>query len=238
MINEFDKVVLELVNISSQRDQLIVQIASFVANDNLFKGVFLVTLLWLVWMKGAEKLSDKNFFMIKAIAGSFVAILIGRVAQNYLPMRLRPVHNPDINFIVPYGLPENVLGGFSSFPSDHAILFFALSTAIWTRNRSAGILAFAWSLVVISFPRIYLGFHYPSDIIVGALIGIGIMLLSLRAPLPSAAVNSLEWVQNRHAGWLYAGIFFFSLQMATLFESLRRLGSAGKVLLALIGAPV
>jgi undecaprenyl-diphosphatase len=238
MVQEIDYSIIEFLNISSQSHYWVVRAASFISNNDLFKGIAIVTLLWYVWLKDVGKVRDNNIFILRTVVGAVLAILIGRLAQNYLPMRLRPMHNPDINFVMPYEALENVLGDWSSFPSDHAVLFFALSAAIWSKNRAIGLVAFAWSLIVICFPRVYLGFHYPTDIIAGILLGVGIMAVCLKVRLPAILWTSLEWVQNRYVGGLYAGIFFFSLQIATLFDSMRKLGKAVKMFLALIGLSI
>lgn len=62
-------------------------------------------------------------------------------------------------------------GGYNSFPSGHATIFFALATAIYYYSRFAGVL-FYISAILISLSRVAAGIHYPIDIIVGAMIGI------------------------------------------------------------------
>jgi membrane-associated phospholipid phosphatase len=77
------------------------------------------------------------------------------------------------------GLPP--LGGAPSslsFPSAHATSSFAVATAM-TRVEPLGGLAFALALA-LALGRPYLGMHYPSDVLVGA--GLGV-LLGLLVPL-------------------------------------------------------
>jgi len=68
----------------------------------------------------------------------------------------------------------NPLAGYeitSSFPSGHATTFFALSLAIFYFNRKWGWRCLIFSLL-IGVARIFTGVHWPSDILVGALIGL------------------------------------------------------------------
>ena len=96
------------------------------------------------------------------------------IALNYgiklLVRRPRPVLK---------GLPP--LGGAPSslsFPSAHALSSFAVATAMF-RVDPATAAAFLVALV-LSLGRPYLGMHYPSDVLAGALLGI---LLGLVVPL-------------------------------------------------------
>jgi undecaprenyl-diphosphatase len=74
------------------------------------------------------------------------------------------------------GLPP--LGGAPSslsFPSAHATSSFAVATAM-TRVDSLGALAFLLALA-LSLGRPYLGMHYPSDVLAGALLGVALGLI-------------------------------------------------------------
>jgi membrane-associated phospholipid phosphatase len=74
------------------------------------------------------------------------------------------------------GLPP--LGGAPSslsFPSAHATSSFAVATAM-TRVDPLGALAFALA-VALTLGRPYLGMHYPSDVLVGAVFGVGLGLI-------------------------------------------------------------
>ena len=140
-----------------------------------------------------------------------------------LPGRLRPMHEPAVDFVVPYQVHPVGLDGWSSFPSDHAVLFFALSTALFLINRPIGVMAYIWTIVVICAPRLYLGYHYPSDIAGGAVIGVLLMIVAMRVQVPAVVSGILTRLQLRHPGWLFAAAFLITLQIATLFDSSRAL---------------
>ncbi len=58
-----------------------------------------------------------------------------------------------------------------SFPSGHAIFYFALSTVVYFYNKKLGIV-FLISSFLISISRVFAGVHWPSDVLAGALLGI------------------------------------------------------------------
>jgi len=58
-----------------------------------------------------------------------------------------------------------------SFPSNHASNIFTLATLSSLCYKNTTLLALAVALIV-GFSRVYLGFHYPSDVIGGAICGI------------------------------------------------------------------
>ena len=58
-----------------------------------------------------------------------------------------------------------------SFPSGHTAAAFAFSTAIFCENKKCGAAAYAFS-VLMGYSRLYLTVHYPSDVFVGAVLGI------------------------------------------------------------------
>ena len=87
--------------------------------------------------------------------------------------RLRPSHDPAISTAV--HIVNNYKGGRYGFASSHAANTFGAAAFIvlLLRRRYPGVgWLFLWAGLV-SYTRIYLGVHYPGDLIVGGLIGAG-----------------------------------------------------------------
>ena len=86
--------------------------------------------------------------------------------------RLRPCYDPLIEGLV--HLPKGKPGGHYGFISSHAANTFALASFIYMTMRQhykkIGWLMFSWATLV-SYSRIYMGVHFPGDIICGAAVG-------------------------------------------------------------------
>jgi membrane-associated phospholipid phosphatase len=109
--------------------------------------------------------SRRESWLICAALGPIAIVL--NYAVKLLVKRPRPVLE---------GLPP--LGGAPSslsFPSAHALSSFAVATAmVRVDPATAGALLVA---LAISLGRPYLGMHYPSDVFVGALLGVALGLI-------------------------------------------------------------
>lgn len=85
--------------------------------------------------------------------------------------RLRP-SNPENPLSEMVHIVGGYRGGFYGFPSCHAANSFALASflILLFANRKLSLFIFAWA-VLNSYSRVYLGVHYPGDLLVGAIIG-------------------------------------------------------------------
>ncbi len=85
-------------------------------------------------------------------------------------IRYRPSHNLDIKTMV--HIINGYRGGLYGFVSSHAANSFgiAIFTALFLKNRWYWWSILLWAALV-SYSRIYLGVHYPADIVGGAILG-------------------------------------------------------------------
>ena len=84
--------------------------------------------------------------------------------------RLRPCHEPSLDGLV--HIVNNKCGGQFGFISSHAANSFgvAVITAFWISKRWFTAVMLCWAALV-AYSRVYLGVHYPGDILGGALWG-------------------------------------------------------------------
>lgn len=59
----------------------------------------------------------------------------------------------------------------AAFPSDHAAAGFAICVVLLLSHRRLAMLAIAFAMIM-SYARVYVGDHYPTDVLAGAAIGL------------------------------------------------------------------
>lgn len=226
MVAAADRAIMETINRVARKSYVFDQVIRSVLNRDLLKGSVLVGLWWLLWFRVSPDRDTRRRGLIKSFYAAMVATAVARAMQVFLPGRPRPLHDAELSFVPPYGISVNDMRDWSSFPSDHSVLFFALCAAIWIGSRGLGLVAFVWTLVVITGVRVYVGYHYPSDILVGAVFGVLIVFLAHRVPTPRILVEApLRWAETRR-GLFYGTAFVLTVQVATIFDDVRRLGSS------------
>lgn len=123
--------------------------------------------IWLFWRKYRGKVWIP---VLIAVLGLLLSDQISVLIKNSVH-RLRPSQDPSLTGLV--HLVKNYHGGLYGFVSSHAantFAFAALAASI-LKNKWGTLSLFVWATVV-SYSRIYLGVHYPGDVICGAIVGL------------------------------------------------------------------
>lgn len=134
---------------------LVDQLMILLSRKARYVFISIVLLKWV--LDGRKRRTARSVILSVAVAW-----LIDFVLKR-LCFKPRPFMKQKVGILMPTKVD-------SSFPSKHTLLAFALSSAIFLRDRVWGrILSYLSGLVGLS--RVWVGHHYPSDIIFSALIG-------------------------------------------------------------------
>jgi undecaprenyl-diphosphatase len=139
-----------------------------------------------------------------------------------------------LDFTLPFGSSLKVLDGWSSFPSDHAVLLFTLITGVFLISKRLGVFVLLYSVIIALIPRIYLGLHYPTDIIAGAILGVSITIIFNREYFIDKFSKPILELSNSKPEIFYPIFFLISFQASDLFEGFRAVASMLKEGLKLI----
>jgi membrane-associated phospholipid phosphatase len=186
----------------------------FASHNPLFGPLLLLALVLLVW-KGRARgaLCVLMLAVILPLGDGMVCNTLKHAIERPRPWAALPdVHRPGSSSSsdsmsppapsqeAPTAPPTYPPGSLTSMPSSHAANWFAATMILFIYYRRS-----VWFMLpaalVVSFSRIYNGVHYPSDVIVGAVLGAG---------YAAAGVWSLN------ALWQWAGQKWFPLWWKTL----------------------
>ncbi len=172
----FDRSLIALLNRFAQRSWAFDTLIWGLSTDFVLQGSVLMALFWGAWFATGDTPTgqEKRVVMLSSLLALYAAVFVAVVVRTTaLPFRPRPVTDPAIAFQVPYLPHGTVLSPTSTaFPSGHAIYLFALVAALWSISAALGLFGALHAFFVGCVPRIYLGLHCPTDILVGAVFGI------------------------------------------------------------------
>jgi undecaprenyl-diphosphatase len=161
----------------------------------LFYGTILVII--------GRKYGNKSLLIFVAI---ILLILCSDQISGLLKhtvQRLRPSNDPSLSQLVHVFFTK---GGQYGFVSAHASNAFAIATftSLLFNNIRFAAFIFPWA-IIIAYSRVYLGVHYPGDILGGAILGIGVgygihkLLIYSESRLCPVSLFSRNPMKNREA---------------------------------------
>lgn len=146
--------IFQFINQFAGRWPILDNLAIFFAN---YLGYILVLSIFIFFWK-----------KWKIIAQSFLAGIISRFGITeiirFFWERSRPFVENNVNLIISHDAT-------GSFPSGHAAFYFAIATVVYFYNKKLGILFFIASFLM-GVSRVFVGVHWPLDIVAGAVVGI------------------------------------------------------------------
>jgi undecaprenyl-diphosphatase len=164
MFPSWDESVFKLIN--EAHSDALDSVMIFISNKYAWIPLYAV-LIWKIYQANQKAIKAALLYITLSILW---ADQISSGLLKPLVKRLRPSH---VEAFQSWIHTPNGPGGLYGFCSSHAANSFAIALCFYllTKNRSIGIPLFLWAGIV-SYSRIYLGVHYPLDVISGAFIGL------------------------------------------------------------------
>jgi undecaprenyl-diphosphatase len=230
-VQNLDTNILLFINSFAGRWLLLDRIVEFFNSTDLVRGCPVMAAYFFAWFQSGETANTaeavkKRQTLLYTLLACVPGLLITRILSSTLPFRERPFDNPMLQIRRAFSFDPTGYLGWSSFPSDHAVLFFALATGMYLVNRKLGILLYLHAVVVISLPRIFVGIHYPSDIVAGALLGIGLAYPAKWDSVRITITRPVFQLVDYSPGFFYVCLLFLAYETAGLYWNLIHLAMA------------
>jgi undecaprenyl-diphosphatase len=238
-MNEFDLSILQFFNQFVGRCPLFDDFVRVLAENSLLKGGVVMIAFWWAWFRWPEDVDPERRARPKILvtfASAMLAVVIARGLAHLLPYRSRPLEL-ELGLQAPAMLNKTHVEGWSSFPSDHGMLFFALATGMLCVSRPLGLLVLLHTVVLICLPRVYLLIHNPTDLMAAAVLGSAFGLFANWPPIRDRLAEPMLRLAKSQPAWFYAFAFFITYQAALLFDPVRYLGKFVLVALDLYHPP-
>jgi undecaprenyl-diphosphatase len=172
-----DTVLFYLIN--GQRNPFFDYLFGFLSHNLSFVIAILLAVIFL----SIKKFNKHFWILLVLVALSFLlADRISVLCFKDVFQRFRPSHALEgVNLVKlsSWNLIYDYKGGLYGFVSSHAANAFSLATifaVLGKKYKLLPVLIYSWAILV-GYSRIYCGVHYPLDVIVGGILGIGIGLL-------------------------------------------------------------
>lgn len=217
----YDLVMFRVIN-GQSGNWVLDRLAWFAEDDDFSKGGALMAAYWWFWF-APDPREERRRTIVSTLIGTMFSLVICRTLALNLPFRERPLYAAEIGYHPPSlpGVHDLNMENWSSFPSDNAAVYFALAYGLWRLSPPVGIVAMCFASIWVDLVRVYLGMHYPFDIIAGSAIGLISVYVTCRINSDTITVPVLGFERNFPQAF-YAAMFVITFEMTALFGDIRR----------------
>jgi undecaprenyl-diphosphatase len=232
-----DKAISVFMNGFVQRNWSCDQLLVLFSTNSFVKGVVVISAFWYLWFRYSEDQKpnlekDSRAILLSTLLICAPMLVAIRILAVLLPFRVRPILVASLHLKTAFGFEVSNLEKWSSFPSDHTALFFGLTTGLFLVSRRVGITMYIYTILLVATPRLILGIHYTSDILVGIFLGVLTTQLVRVRPVRSLLTGLPLKLLEESPGMFYAGLFILTFLTADLYDPAR---SIVRVLLRAFG---
>jgi undecaprenyl-diphosphatase len=190
------------------------------------KGMIIMGTFGILWFGLGNDQARRRENLVAMVFAMALSILIIRIIAFISPFQIRPMYAPNIGYRAPLSsIAAYDFENWSSFPSDVAGMLFSFATGFWFASKLWGSLFGVFSTLAL-LARVYFGIHYPSDVLIGALIGIGVTVLLNANPMRTFIASPILILERRNPAIFYGLLLVILYQASALFNTVRNIGRA------------
>jgi membrane-associated phospholipid phosphatase len=164
-----------LVRLVGRHPQFDIGIRSAIRH-NVLGGFWYAAAIFILWVRGTSRgRQDARRRVLTTLLATGVAILL-TILAGHLVSWLPPSRHPLLAGLYPayFGSNPNT----NSFPSQSTALYSAVAAGIYSLDAFLGSILWVGVPTLVALPRVYVGGHYPTDVVTGLVIGIAGYLLA------------------------------------------------------------
>jgi membrane-associated phospholipid phosphatase len=196
-------------------------LAQFFMENRLVSGFVFAAAVYYFWSLRDARTEWRRARILEAIAACVGAVIFTLALRPFVGA-LPPSQTPEFQGLFPPYLWTS--GEGNSFPSHSTLVYFVMSAGLWPLSRRISAILCAWTLLTVSLPRVYIGGHYPTDVLASVAIAIAFLWLAWRAGESRWGIRLLDRIALGEP-WIEVAIFFW------LFEVGEGFRSAGEIVL-------
>jgi undecaprenyl-diphosphatase len=180
-----------------------VNVAEFLTLNPLVSTLPFAAVFYLQWRIEDERTiwrRSRLLEVIVAFAAGMAFSLILRIWISWPAPTLSPVFREMF--------PDYIwgLGNLNSFPSHSTLAYTLAGAGMYSIRKRLGVLMFLFVLAAISFPRVYIGGHYPIDVVVSLALAFACLWAARRV----GRIASVQaWLERMAAGNGRVELFVF-----------------------------
>jgi len=143
---------------------------------------------YLFWIIDYGRTMWRRCRLFQIVVAFGIAIPITLIVRPWISWPA-PVLNPRFRVLYPSYFWGN--GNLNSFPSHSTLAYFMVAAGVWPLNRRASLWLSVGVLTLISLPRLYVGGHYPIDVLASLVLVIVVLALVWRWQVPASVASWL-----------------------------------------------